>query len=107
MSAMDLAPSPVSVMAEKMQHRVLLEALRSIPLDYQIALELYLWEGLTGPQLADVLGISEPGVRSRLARAKEALRKRVGELETSPGELSSTLADLEGWAASLRDAMKG
>jgi DNA-directed RNA polymerase specialized sigma24 family protein len=37
-------------------------------------------EDLTGPQLAEVLGISEPGVRSRIARAKEALRKRVAEL---------------------------
>ena len=105
MSAMDLAPSPVSVITEKVQHRLLLEALRTIPLDYQIALELYLWEGLTGPQLAEVLGISEPGVRSRLARAKEALRKRVTELQASPEDLSSTVADLEAWAASLRDAM--
>ncbi len=106
MSAMDLAPSPVSVLTEKVQHRLVLEALRTIPLDYQIALELYLWEGLTGPQLAEVLGLSEPGVRSRLARAKEALRKRVAQLQASPEDLSSTVADLEAWAASLRDAMR-
>lgn len=106
MSAIDLGPSPASVVAEKVQHRLLLEALRSIPLDYQIALELNLWEGLTGPQLAEVLGISEPGVRSRLARAKDALRKRVTELQAAPDDLASTVADLEAWASSLRDAMR-
>jgi RNA polymerase sigma factor (sigma-70 family) len=105
MSVMDLGPSPASMVADKVQHRVLLDALRTIPLDYQIALELYLWEGLTGPQLAEVLGISEPGVRSRIARAKDALRKRFGELEATPGELTSSVDDLESWAASLREAL--
>jgi RNA polymerase sigma-70 factor (ECF subfamily) len=105
MSAVDLGPSPASVVAAKVEHRLLLEALRTIPVDYQIALELYLWEGLTGPQLAEVLGISEPGVRSRIARAKDALRKRVSELQASPADVASTLADLDQWAASLREQM--
>jgi RNA polymerase sigma-70 factor (ECF subfamily) len=105
MSAVDLGPSPASVVAHKAEQRVLLEALRSIPLDYQIALELYLWEGLTGPQLAEVLGITEPGVRSRLSRAKSALRTRMEALQVAPDLLASTLGDLEGWASSLRDAL--
>ncbi|MCH9686849.1 MAG: sigma-70 family RNA polymerase sigma factor [Deltaproteobacteria bacterium] len=107
MSAMDLAPSPSSIIAEKMEQRQLLEALRSIPIDYQIALELHLWEGLTGPEMAEVLGIAEPGVRSRLRRAKQALGERMAQLRGGGGPLESTSGDLERWAASLREAASG
>ena len=107
MSAMDLAPSPSSIVAEKIDQRLLLEALRAIPLDYQIALELHLWEGLTGPEMAEVLGIAEPGVRSRLRRAKEALGKEMTALRRSAGLLESTAGDLEQWAAALREAAGG
>ncbi len=107
MSAMDLAPSPSSIVAEKIDQRLLLEALRAIPLDYQIALELHLWEGLTGPEMAEVLGIAEPGVRSRLRRAKEALGKGMNRLRESAGLLESTAGDLEQWAAALREAAGG
>ena len=41
-SAMDLGPSPMSIIADKAEQRALLEGLRRIPLDYQIALELQL-----------------------------------------------------------------
>ena len=104
-SVADLGPSPSLVVADKAEQRLLLEALRSIPLDYQIALELYLWEELTGPELAEVLGLSENGARSRLYRAKQALRKEMEGLEKSPERLESTISDLEGWAAGLRERM--
>ena len=102
-SVADLAPSPSAIVAEFVEQKVLLRALRSIPVDYQIALELHLWEGLTGPEMAEVLELSEPGVRSRLHRAKQALRKRIGEIEGAPDKLASTSDDLQKWAASLRD----
>jgi RNA polymerase sigma factor (sigma-70 family) len=101
----DPRPSPPQGVAGQAEQRVMLEALRRIPLDYQIALELYMWEGLTGPELAEVLGIGEPGVRSRLRRAKESLRKQVEELAESPEVLASTVSDLDDWAASLRDVL--
>jgi len=102
---MDIAPSPTAVVADKVEQRILLEALRQIPLDYQIALELQLWEGLTGPEMAEVLGLAEPGVRSRLSRAKRALKERIEQLADSPARLESTTSNLEQWAASLRDVM--
>ncbi|MBL4684254.1 MAG: sigma-70 family RNA polymerase sigma factor [Nannocystaceae bacterium] len=106
-SVMDLAPSATSVVAEKEEQRLLLAALRQIPLDYQIAIELQLWEGLTGPQMEEVLGLAEPGVRSRLARAKLALKKQLERLSESPSLLASTTSNLEQWAASLRDVTGG
>ena len=102
-SVVDLTPSPSRIMVEKADRRVLLEALRRIPLDYQIALELYHWESLTGPELGVILGLSEPGVRSRLRRANEALRERIEAIESCPEKLRSTLAGLSAWARELRE----
>jgi RNA polymerase sigma factor (sigma-70 family) len=103
-SVIDLGESPSRIVAARAEQRVLAAALRSVPLDDQIALELYYWEGLTGPELADALGLTEPAVRSRLRRALERLRERVAALATTPDELQSVTGDLDGWAASLERA---
>ncbi|MBX7078274.1 MAG: RNA polymerase sigma factor [Nannocystaceae bacterium] len=106
LSAVDLAPGPSSVVVHKDEQRLLLEALRALPLEYQIALELYHWEGLSGPELATVLEITEAALRSRLHRAKVALRKQLEIIASSGVVLESTLADLDQWAASLRAAVR-
>jgi RNA polymerase sigma-70 factor (ECF subfamily) len=97
-----LTRSPSAVWAEQEEHRLLLAALRRLPLDHQIAIELFYWEGLSGAEIAEVLGIAPGTVRSRLARAREGLRDGLGALEASPGAAESTLSDLERWARSLR-----
>jgi RNA polymerase sigma factor (sigma-70 family) len=104
-SVVDLGPSPSSVVAERAEHRLLLEAMRRIPLDYQIVLELYHWEGLTGPQLAEVLEVSEAALRSRLHRAKLELRRQMEAVAVAPDVLESTSTNLDAWAESLRDEM--
>ncbi|HWB75952.1 MAG TPA: sigma-70 family RNA polymerase sigma factor [Nannocystaceae bacterium] len=103
MSVADLGESPSRVIAARADQRVLALALRRIPLDYQIALELYFWEDMTGPQLAAALGLKEPAVRSRLRRALELLRKVIAEVAASPEETQSVSLDLDKWASSLRD----
>jgi RNA polymerase sigma factor (sigma-70 family) len=105
-SAVDLAPGPSTIAVQLDEQRVMLEALRALPLDYQIALELYHWEGLTGPELAEVLAISEAALRSRLHRAKLELRKQLERLATSGDLLESTLTKLDDWAAGLRAALQ-
>ena len=105
-SVIDLAPGPSSIAAQKGEQQLLLAALRALPLDYQIALELYHWEELTGPELAEVLGITEAALRSRLHRAKLELGKQVERIGASPELLESTLANLDDWAAGLRALMQ-
>jgi RNA polymerase sigma-70 factor (ECF subfamily) len=104
-SAVDINPSPSQVLVDKREQRLLLEALRTIPIDFQVALELFLWEDLTGPQMAEILDLKEPGVRSRLRRAKETLRKRMLELSAGGERLDSTETDLEDWARGLREEL--
>lgn len=100
-SVEDLAPSPLSQALERRRDRLLVQALRCVPLDMQIALELHYWEGMRGPELAEVLGIPEGTVRSRLRRGLEALRAKIAELAESSDPLASTTTDLEAWARSL------
>lgn len=97
----DLAPSAASVMGRRAEERVLLEALRRIPLEFQVALELYYFEGLRGPQIAEALEVPEATVRSRLRRGLGHLRRQIEALSSSPEVLRSTLTGLDQWAASL------
>lgn len=97
----DLDPSPSTILARVAEERLLLEALRSVPLDMQIALELFYWEGLSGAEIAGVLEIPEGTVRSRLRRSLALLRERLVDLDTAPYQLASTMANLEGWARSI------
>lgn len=101
-SAVDLGTSPTGVLAAQDEHRLLLRALRHLPLDLQIALELYYWERMTQPDIGHVLGIPEGTVKSRLNRARRLAREKIAELATSRELAESTQGDLAGWARSLR-----
>jgi RNA polymerase sigma-70 factor (ECF subfamily) len=84
MSVADLGTSPSTAVARNEQQRLLHEALRRIPLDHRMALELAYWEELSGPEIAEILEISEHTVRSRLARARQALRDQIRTLDRTP-----------------------
>ena len=84
--------------------RLLLEALRSVPLECQVILELYFWERLSSPQIADVLGVGENTARTRLRRARIRVGETLERLSRSPALLKSTLVDLESWVRSMRPA---
>jgi RNA polymerase sigma-70 factor (ECF subfamily) len=79
-SVADLGTSPSSKLARTEYEQLLVRALRELPLDQQIALELAYWENLPGREIAAVLGIAENTVRSKMARAREVLRTRVEQL---------------------------
>jgi RNA polymerase sigma factor (sigma-70 family) len=101
-AVVDLAARPSSILAKDANQRMLLEALRSIPLRDQVIIELYYWENLTGRELGEVLGLPEQTARSRLRAAKQALGKAIRRMENLTGLPESTDEDLEGWARKLR-----
>ncbi|HEX2688357.1 MAG TPA: sigma-70 family RNA polymerase sigma factor [Kofleriaceae bacterium] len=102
-SVCDLAPGPGTLVARRREHRLLIEALRNIPVDDQVILELHYWEQLTTQQMAEVLGIPVGTARRRLQRARSKLEEVMQRLAESPQDLSSTLEKLEDWAAECRD----
>jgi RNA polymerase sigma factor (sigma-70 family) len=102
----DLAPSPSVVVAEHQEQRLLLEALRRIPIDHQIVLELYYWERLTSAEIAGVLDVPHGTVRTRIRRAKQLLEEQLRALDGEPAVVERTVTNLESWAASLRKLLE-
>lgn len=97
----DLAPSPSEHLANKQSQRILLDALRRLPIDAQVLLELYHWQEIGGPELAEMYGVGERALRSRLHRAKESLHEIMAELADTPELLASSVADFEAWGRAL------
>ncbi len=93
---------PSSVMAEREEHRLLLDSLRRIPIDDQDLLELYYWQDLTGRELAELFELAESTVRSRIRAALERLRRAYLELRRRPHERELELEQLESWLTELR-----
>lgn len=79
-SVRDEATSPTGILARLEDERLLLEALRQVPLDAQVLLELTYSEGMAGTEVAQVLGVSAGTLHTRLHRARESLRDRLTEL---------------------------
>ena len=81
----ELAPGPRSVLAERDEQRLLLQALRTIPVTDQVILELRYWEALTDPEIAEVLGVPLGTAKGRMNRARRRLETKLRAL-TSPPE---------------------
>lgn len=58
---------------------ILIAAVGSLPKDYQAIFILRDMDGLSNKEVADALSLSVPAVKSRLHRARLALRKDLGE----------------------------
>jgi RNA polymerase sigma factor (sigma-70 family) len=102
-SICDLDPSPSVVAARREQERLLLAALRRLPLDEQIALELHYWEQLSATEIAAVLEIPVGTAKSRLRRARDRLEAALAGPDPAR---AATLDDLERWARDLRTAVR-
>lgn len=106
-SAHDISPGPSTIIAAKQQQRLLLDALRRIPLDYQVALELHYWEHHTAAQIGEIVDLPVGTIKTRLRRGRQLLEAAMQELAASPELLHSTTTDLEQWASNLRALLLG
>ncbi len=92
----DMGTSPSKQVVRSQQARQLAQALRRIPLEYQIILELYYWEQLSSAEIAEVLDVPSSTVRTRLRRGRQQLERQVRRLVDGETELRSTLSELGG-----------
>ncbi len=102
-SMCDIAPGPSSLIARQREHQLLIEALRAIPIEDQVILELHYWEQLTTGEMAEVMGIPIGTARGRLQRARTRLEEEMQRRAESPADLASTMAKLDDWAAECRE----
>ncbi len=100
-SVAQLAPGPATALGRKQEQRLLVRALRHIPLDYQVALELHYWEQLSATQIAEVTGVPAGTIKTRIRRGRQLLQETIAELAETPQERTSTLGGFEEWIRAL------
>jgi RNA polymerase sigma-70 factor, ECF subfamily len=77
--APDWSDAPETRMRQRDLRRVLEEAIRSLPVGYRAALVLRDVEGLTTREAAEVMDLGEAAFKSRLHRARLAVRRALDE----------------------------
>jgi RNA polymerase sigma-70 factor (ECF subfamily) len=98
--------SPSGRLAKKAEQQLLLRALRRLPMDLQLTLELFYWEDMATADIAIVMDAQPATVRTRLSRARALLADQIRILGEDPTITQSVITNLEDWARSLRGAAK-
>ncbi len=93
---------PSGFAAAREEQIVLSNALRTLDLDLQIALELFYWEDMGTADIAAALGVPRGTVKTRLARARTKLKKAIRQEASTLALADSTVGNLDRWARSIR-----
>lgn len=93
--------TPSSLVALRQEHFILLQALQQLRRGQQEVLALHYVHALQSREIAEAMEIPVSTVTTRLARARDALRKEIGSLP-APAKFRDSLAgDLDKWTVSL------
>lgn len=104
-SMIELAPGPSTITLKAEEERILIHALRTLPLNDQMILAFYEVEGLTAREVGALFDLPETAVRGRVHRAKERLRAAIISVASSPELAERTTENLDKWMASLREQL--
>jgi len=102
-----LVTSPSSPVHAREEQRILLVALRTLPPDLQIVIELHYWEELTTAEIAEVTDTPTGTVKWRLSEARRRLRDALEAQDAPPKTVELTVTNLDAWARSLRALVEG
>ena len=98
-------PSASRLLGRQEEATLLLRALRTIRLEYQIVLEMNFFEGLSGREIGESLEVPTATVHTRLRRGKEHLAAAVKRLAATPELSQSTMSGLQTWARDVREIL--
>ena len=108
-SIAELISTPGTRIARGQEQRRLVDALRQLPVEQQTLLELHYWEELEIAQLAEIFDAPAATIRTRLHRARKALRALI-ERDTADGgappQLLESLDSMDPWARGLSRARR-
>lgn len=90
-----------SLLARRREQEIVVDALRRIPIDQQVILELYYWEDLTAEECAMVLGLSLSAIKGRLRRAKRSLKESLATGRGTSSEKASVSQRLGEWIVGI------
>jgi RNA polymerase sigma-70 factor (ECF subfamily) len=106
-SVHDLDPGVSTVAAQRADQRLLVAALQRLPVEIQITLELYYWEGMGVAELAQVLEIPAGTVKSRLFRGRTLLKEQMELLPATPEDKESVRVQFNAWVDKMRLELGG
>ncbi len=95
-SIAELVSTPGTRMARNQEHKRLIEALQHLPVEQQTLLELHYWEDMDIAALAEIFESPQATIRTRLHRARKALRDRMEG--SAPENVLETLESMDLWA---------
>lgn len=98
-SIADLVSTPGTRIARNQEHQRLLAVLRELPVEQQTLLELHYWEDLDISALAEVFEMPHATIRTRLHRARKALREKMAG--AAPPRVLETLETMDAWARGM------
>lgn len=94
-----------SLLARRREQEIVVDALRRIPIDQQVILELYYWEDLTAEECATVLGLSSAAIKGRLRRAKRSLKESLAAGSGTNSEKASVSQRLGEWIVGIHQKL--
>ena len=101
----EVVRSMTSLFAGRQKEQLVVQALRALPLDDQIILELKHYEGMTARELAAMYDVSFQTMRGRLARARSKLEDAVRELAKSAAMVASAIEGLDTCMKQIRERL--
>lgn len=99
----ETVPSAGSMICGAQEQRLLLQALREIPLKHQILFELRYFEGISIEVIArQYFRKPSTTVRNWVQQARKLIRQKLETYEASPELVKSTLTHFDDWVAGIR-----
>lgn len=87
---------------DKVDTKLLYRALRELPAEEQLTLELFNWEEQSAPDIAVLMDTTLSIVKHRLRRGREKLEKLIVRFESEPGNSAVDTRELLEWFAELQ-----
>ena len=100
-SIAELVSTPGTKIARNQEHRRMIEALQHLPVEQQTLLELHYWEDMDIAALAEIFDSPAATIRTRLHRARKALRELMETTNLAPPAALETLESMDMWAKGL------
>ncbi|MCH9686326.1 MAG: sigma-70 family RNA polymerase sigma factor [Deltaproteobacteria bacterium] len=100
-------PNLSSVAARREQQRLMLMALRKLPLQLQLPLELHYWEGLTMQEIGALLDLHPGTIKKRLFVARKRLAEWMAQLASDDATAQLSLSQFDQWASAMRALADG
>ncbi len=98
-------PSMTSMVMQRRETQLIVQGLRTLPLDHQIVLELNLFESMSTSEIGELLGIPQGTVKSRMRLARNRLQRYIERAALNPQLVKSTISNMQDWALRIREQL--